>query len=191
MRPNRSSGNSVGMSWAANKAVVSNDFSFREGEDEYDLKMQFAAIVARDPAQAMMAGYKLFDKGPADYGRAMQAQAWLTDPIVRERIAQLIGTDEVAVLLPSDAEVEKELWDTIRGTQDPSLKIKGIDLMAQIRGMKKTAGDGPGGSLTAYIQNVIKLPNRVEGPDEDALFEARFEAQQLKLVKDARSSKPD
>lgn len=178
------------MSWSAKNAVVSNDFAFREDEDEYDLKMQFAAIVARDPAQAMMAGYKLFDKGPSDYGRAMQAQAWLTDPIVRERIAQLVGSGEVSILLPSDAEVEKELWDTIRGTQDPSLKIKGIDLMAQIRGMKKSGSDMPG-SGGVFIQNVIKLPNRVEGPDEDALFEARFEAQQLKLVKDASSSKPE
>ena len=178
------------MAWNAPKTIAHNGFAFREDEDEYDLKMRFAEIVAKNPAQAMTAGYRLFDKGPADYGRAMQAQMWLTDPIVQERIGELVGSSEVAVLLPSDAEVEKEIWDTVRASQDAALKIKGLDLMAQIRGMKKSANDGPGGG-GVFVQNVIKLPNRIEGPDEEALFEARFEAQQLKLVRDARSPRED
>lgn len=176
------------MAWNAPNAIVSTVFAFREGEDEYDLKMQFAAIVARNPSQALMAGYVLF-KGTENYGRAMQAQSWLTDPMVREEIARLVGTEEVSLLLPSDAEVEKELWDTIKACNDPKVKIGGLDLLSKIRGMQK-GGDGPGGT-TNIIQNVIKLPNRVEGPDEEALFEARFEAQQLKLVRDARSPRTD
>lgn len=177
------------MAWNA-PTIVDNEFPLREGEDEYDLKMQFAAIVARDPSKALTAGYTLFNQGPHDNGRAMQSQAWLVDPMVRERIAELVGSENVAVLLPSDAEIEKELWDAIRGTKDTGMKIKGIDLMAQIRGMKKGAAEGLGGS-NVLIQNVIKLPNRVQGPQEEALFEARFEAQQLKLVRDARSPRSE
>lgn len=178
------------MAWNKPNPVASTGFPLREGEDEYTLKMAFAEIVADDPANSMRAGYVLFDRGPEDYGRAMQAQTWLLDPVVNDRISKLVGKDNVSKLLPSDAEIEKELWDTIKAATDPSLKVKGIDLMAQIRGMKKTAGDGPGGGNT-FIQNVIRLPQRVEGPQEEALFEARFEAQQLKLVRDARSPKPD
>ncbi len=175
------------MAWNPANAIVTNEFPLREGESEHALKMAFAAIVARDPSKSMTAGHTLFNQGPQDYGRAMQAQAWLIDPIVRERIAELLGSDNVALLLPSDAEIEKELWDAVRETKDTGLKIKGIDLMAQIRGMKKGAAEGLGGGNT-FIQNVIKLPNRVQGEREEELFEARFEAQQLRLVQHARSS---
>jgi len=175
------------MTWAQPNPIVSNGFSFREDEDEYDLKMQFANIVAGNPSQAMMAGYVLF-KGPHNYGRAMQAQAWLTDPIVQAEIARLVGSDDVSLLLPSDDEIQKELWNTVLAATDPKVKITGIDLMSKIRGMQKDGGSRGG---NVYVQNVIQTPRRVQGEAEEALFALQFEQQQMKLVENARAPVKD
>ena len=178
------------MSWAnPSPPVASKGFPFREGEDEYDLKMRFAAIVARNPKEQLTAGYKLFCNGPADYGRAMQSQAWLTDPVVQAEISRL-SVDQTGELLPTDEEIQLKVWNTIQAAGDPRIVLQGAELLAKMRGMLKVASEGGSGGNT-YIQNVIKLPQRVEGDQEEALFEARFEAQQLKLVQDARAPKPD
>jgi hypothetical protein len=186
-----SSGNSVGMAWSASNSVVSSiaPFVFREGEDEYDLKMQFARIVARDRSQSATAGYKLFT-GPENYGRAMQAQAWLVDPVVQEAIARFAGENGDEPELRSKPEMLKIVEDIAVSTKvsDPKTSLSAVELW--MKGTGNFVAPGEGGGNT-YIQNVIKLPNRVQGADEEALFEARFEAQQLKLVRDARSSKPD
>lgn len=172
------------MTWTAPNALASNGFTFREGEDEYDLKMQFAAIVAKNPQQSAMAGYVLF-KGPDNYGRAMQAQAWLSDPIVQAEIARLAG-DETLSLLPTEEEIQLATWNVALSAIDPKVKLQALELLSKQRGILKTPGDGGGGGNT-FIKNVIKLPNRIEGDRDEELFRARFEAQQLKLVKDARS----
>lgn len=177
------------MAWTAPNPIVSTGFVLREGEDEYDLKMQFARIVARDRSKAMMAGYELF-KGPDNYGRAMQAQLWLTDPVVQDEIARIVGPDNVVGLLRSKDEILKEIEDIAiaQKTLNPKLALDAWELRLKANG--DMAGEQGTGNQT-FIQNVIKLPNRVEGPQEEALFEARFEAQQLKLVRDARSPRAD
>ncbi len=178
------------MAWSAPNPVASTGFTFREGEDEYDLKMQFAAIVARDRSKGLMAGYELF-KGPENYGRAMQAQLWLTDPTVQNEIARLIGPDGASSVLRTKDEILKEIEDIGFATKatDPKTSLAAFELRLKANGDMTTPGEGSGNTIN--IQNVIKLPHRIEGPQEEALFEARFEAQQLKLVKDARSNKSD
>lgn len=175
------------MVWTAQKPASATPFAFREGEDEYALKMEFAAIVADDPSQSLTAGYRLFT-GPENYGRAMQAQLWLTDPDVQREVSRLVGREGAASILKTKEEILKQIEDIgfATKTTDPKTSLAAFELRLKANGdMQQDSG-----SVNNYIQNVIKLPNRVEGADEEALFEARFEAQQLKLVKDARSNKP-
>ena len=180
------------MAWNASNSVVQtiSAFPFREGEDEYDLKMQFARIVARDRSQQASAGYKLFT-GPENYGRAMQAQAWLIDPVVQEAISRFAGENGDEPELRSKSEMLKLVEDIAVATKasDPKTSLSATELWLKATGNLIPAGEGTGGNV--YVQNVIKLPNRVQGADEEALFEARFEAQQLKLVRDARSPVKD
>jgi hypothetical protein len=172
------------MTWTAPNAIVSSGFVLREGEDEYDLKMQFAAIVAANPQQALMAGYVLF-KGPENYGRAMQAQQWLSDPIVQSEVARLAG-DHAPDLLPTEDQIKLATWNVAQQASDMRVKLQALELLSKQTGILKTPGEGSGGG-NVLIQNVIKLPNRVENDRDEELFRARFEAQQLKLVRDARS----
>lgn len=177
------------MAWNAPQ-TASKSFPLREGEDEYDLKMQFARECARNPAEQLTAGYRVF-VGPDNYGRAMQAQMWLTDPVVQEAIQRFGGPEAVGEMLPTKDQILKHISDvaiSCKATQ-PKIALDGFKLFLEASGEMPNGNDNGGGNM--YIQNVIKLPNRIEGPDEEALFEARFEAQQLKLVRDARAPRTD
>ena len=176
------------MAWNVPNPIKQSTFVIREGEDEYDLKMQFAKIVARDPSKAMLAGYELFP-GTENYGRAMQAQAWLSDPVVVAQINHIVGND-VTSLLPTEDDVKLATWNVAQEAKDLKVKLSALELLSKQMGILKGNSEGGGGG-NVLIQNVIKLPNRVQGDQEEELFSARFEAQQLKLVRDARSPRKD
>lgn len=170
------------MSWNRTPPVIF------EGEDELQLKLKFARIVVANPNAKLTAGYKVFE-GEANYGRAMQAQFWMSDPIVQEEIARLRDGDPKSMVPEQDAKVETTAWEIAedRGAKD-SDRINALKLIAEIRGMTQR---GTNISLNDNrVVNVLRVPMRDITPEDDADFDKRFYAQQTALIADAKSNRP-
>lgn len=168
------------MSWQTPPAIL-------EGEDELQLKLEYARIVARNERERFTAGYKIFP-GPDNYGRALQAQYWYDDPIVQDEITRLRYNDSDD---DPDAELEAEIHQRARSAEDKDA-LGYYKLLAEMRG--KT---GRGSQTNIQINNndnrvvkVLRVPARDITPEDDQDFEDRFYAQQTKLIADARSSRP-
>lgn len=159
-----------------------------EGEDELQLKLKYAAIVARNPNAKLTAGYQLF-QGAENYGRAMQAQAWLTDPIVQEEISRLRDTGEAQSLLPEASSVKLEILQRARGAIDDKDAAALYKLYLESEGeIQKTA---PQVNINDNrVVNVLRVPTRDITPEDDADFDRRFYIQQNKLIADAKSTRP-
>lgn len=156
-----------------------------EGEDELQLKLQYAGIVARNPERRLTAGYEVFP-GPENYGRALQAQSWLYDPFVVAEVERLTGEEAVGEILPSKEAVAKEILDFARETHDGKDKIGAFKLFAEVMGHIAKV---PSMVQDNRVINVLRVPTRDLTPEDDADFNARFYAQQTKLVADARSNR--
>jgi hypothetical protein len=155
-----------------------------EGEDEFALKMQYAEIVARDPSQRQLAGYAIFP-GAENYGRAMQASAWFYDPVVQAEIARLAGNGEAAALLPDEDAFAKKVLDRAEQSLEDKDAFAGFRLYAELKGFVKK---GPAVVNDNRTINVLRVPTRDVTPEDDEDFERRFEAQQIELVANVRSS---
>ena len=174
------------MTWATRNLAVRGDTPvIREGEDEFELKMKFAKILYDHPEKKLTAGYMLFP-GPENYGRAMQAALWNTDPFVIAEIERLMGDGNYEDREPTESQVRKEVLDHARATIDAKVKLDGYRLYADMRGMLRKDMAVNVGTI-----NILKVPTRDISAEDDADFERRFEAQQLKLVRDARSTRPE
>lgn len=167
------------MSWAHEKPVIYHD------EDELQLKLKFADYCARNWSNRHMAGYIIFP-GEDNYGRAMAAQAWLTDPIVQNEIGRLRseGAEEVT---PSKAEIVKKMMDAADASNDPKVKIEGYYKAADVLGYVQKGSVSVTQNNDNRVVKVLRLPPRVP----EAQFEAEFYEQQTKLVADARASRPN
>lgn len=166
-------------------AIAPESPIIRDGEDEVELKMQFAKIAFKLGDDWRQTGFQLF-QGPSNYGRAMQCVCWINDELVQIEMQRLRENPEES--LPSLADLKKRLW-TI--ANDPKVKpndqIKAIDSYAEIDGVtKRPANFNVGNTIT---QNVLRVPAKPVTTEEQALYETRLEMSQLKLVNDARSSR--
>lgn len=158
-----------------------------EGEDEYALKMRFAEIVAANPERRLSAGYSLFT-GPENYGRAMQAQSWLRDPMVVAEIERLQTGTDAASILPTKEAVAKEILNLAR--ELASSHGGGKDAIGAYKLYGEYVGDiqkVPTAIVDNRVINVLKVPVRDQTPEDDADFDTRFYAQQTKLIADAKS----
>lgn len=160
-----------------------------EGEDELQLKLQYAAMVARNERERHTAGYKLFP-GPENYGRALQAQAWYYDPIVQDEIARLReGSDEDAK--PPIDSVKAEILQEARAALEPKDKAALYKLYLESEGaIQKGNQTNVQINQDNRVVKVLRVPARDVTPEDDADFDERFYAQQNRLIADARSSRP-
>lgn len=157
-----------------------------EGEDELQLKLQYARMVARNERERFTAGYKIF-AGPENYGRALQVQAWFYDEFVQDEIARLrVGDNDED---PKEQFI-RSLEDRARTAKD-SDAVKFLELAAEMRGWRNR-GSGANININTdnRIVNVLKVPTRDATPADDADFNERFYIQQNALIADAKSNRP-
>jgi hypothetical protein len=156
-----------------------------EHEDELQLKLEYARIVARNPNARLTAGYQVFP-GEDNYGRAMQAQAWLSDPIVQEEISRLRDSGEAESLLPEVSSVKLEILQRARGAIDDK------DAAALYKLYLESEGEiqkGPAIINDNRTVNVLRVPARDTTPEDDEDFDRRFYLQQNALIADAKSKR--
>jgi hypothetical protein len=159
-----------------------------EGEDELQLKLEYARLVARNERERFTAGYKLFP-GAENYGRALQAQAWFYDPFVQDEIARLRdGEDEDAK--PSVDSVKGEVLQLARSAMDKKDAIAAYKLYLEAEGAIQKGTNVNIDNSDRRVVNVLKVPTRDITAEDDADFDRRFLAQQTQLIANARSERP-
>lgn len=155
-----------------------------EGEDERELKRQFAAFLVDNPTLQNEAGYSVFP-GSGNHGRAFQANAaWPHDPFVRAEMRRLRGEGEAgdeAILLPSKTRLVQMVYERAAGADDKEA-LGFFKLAAEICGFVSKAP-----LVDNRTINVLRVPTRDVTPEDDADFDVKFEAQQTKLIADARA----
>ena len=158
-----------------------------EGEDELQLKLQYATIVARNERERFTAGYKIFP-GPENYGRAIQVQAWYSDPIVQDEITRLRG-EGLGGLKAEDQQdaFAAEVLQRFRQADDKEAVGLG-KLYADVKGW---GGKGTNININQdnRVVNVLKVPTRDVTPADDDDFNRRFYEQQNRLIADAKSTR--
>jgi hypothetical protein len=164
------------MSWANIPPPIFED------EDELQLKLEYARIVARNERERFTAGYKIFP-GPDNYGRALQVAAWYEDPIVQDEITRLRSGGEDAN--PRD-EFANEVLQRFRTAGDRDAAAFG-KLYADVKGF---VDKGPKVLVDNRVVNVLRVPTRDVTPEDDADFDERFYTQQTALIAAAKSERP-
>jgi hypothetical protein len=160
-----------------------------EGEDELQLKLQYAAIVARNERERFTAGYKIFP-GADNYGRALQVQAWYYDPIVQDEISRLRSGDDEDDK-PSIDSVKAEVLQQARAASDPKDKAALYKLYLEAEGaISKGNTTNVQINQDQRVVKVLRVPARDITPEDDADFDERFYVQQNRLIADARSNRP-
>lgn len=159
-----------------------------EGEDERELKLAFARYCFDNPGLEREAGYHVFP-GRDNFGRALQAQAWIHDPFVRAELNALRGdADEVDDRRPSKSQISGAAWDMANNpAADHKDRIAALRLCAEVEG---AIVKGPAIVNDNRTINVLRVPTRDVTPEDDADFDRKFKAQQTRLVADARSVRP-
>lgn len=172
------------MSWAHEKPAI---FA---GEDELQLKLQFAEMCARDWSNRHMHGYTLFP-GEQNYGRAMATQAWLNDPIVQAEVNRLRSVEGgVTGILPHDDEFAKELLDEARQCTDKKDRLGFFKLYAECRGLISKGNVTVNNNNDNRVVKVLRVPERVTEDNRES-WKTGFKERQMKLVADARANRPN
>lgn len=157
-----------------------------EGEDELQLKLKYARLIAGRPDRIRTAGYEIFE-GPQNYGRAMQCAAWVHDPIVREECERLARDGGASEMHPTDDELDFELLSKARTATDPKVAKDFYELYLKARGRLQT-GTNINNNIDASItNNRLVVPMTPGSPEEIAIAELRTEERQRKLLEHARS----
>lgn len=160
-----------------------------DGEDETELKRKWAQLTALHPDRIRTAGYQVF-VGEHEHGRAMQAAAWAHDPFVHRIWEEMRASPDAG----EDADYEyaenrlKTIIDDL--SLSAEVRLKAIEQFRDMKGYTTKAKEAPN-LINNGVINVLRVPVRDITPEDDADFERKFEAQQLKLVRDARSSRPN
>lgn len=126
-----------------------------DGEDELKLKLQYARLIAGHPEKVETAGYVVFP-GDHNYGRAMQARAWRSDPIViaeMERVCSGVGAVDA---LPTEAEVKAYLWNMVTNSAIADKdRLKAAELLTKTMGMIKQL-ESSDGQLNIKIEGGLE-----------------------------------
>lgn len=154
-------------------------------EDERALKLEYARLLAAHPERAASIGYEVFP-GQENYGRAMQAQIWQHDPIVRAEVERLQRGGEVDAILPTKEQFAKEVLDEARAARDPKDKVGLFKLHAEVMGyMPKTGTNVNVVNDNSVVRNVLLVPQYQSRDD----FAVEFKQQQTRLLADARNQR--
>ncbi len=160
-----------------------------EGEDELQLKLQFAKAIAGHPERIQTAGYEIFP-GDENYGRAMQCRAWANDPIVLREIERILEAPETNSADVLKSQVQDELLRIGRDSVTPiDMRLKAYEQVRDMNGWKTVGGNNIQLNDNRIV-NVLRVPTRDMTAADDADFDKRFKAQQTQLVIDARSNRP-
>ncbi len=156
-----------------------------EDEDEIELKLQFAAAVVSLPSDRWTeAGYKVF-QGVDNYGRAMQAAAWINDPVVQIEIDRLRSPEAAGEYIPTREEMAAHIYQRAKLESDAKAAAPLYRHVMDLLEYSPKAGPAVQVNNT---MNVLRVPERAKDPET---FAERFKESQMKLVRDARSSRPD
>jgi hypothetical protein len=171
------------MSWNETPPPINDD------EDELQLKLQYAALVARNERERFTGGYKIFP-GADNYGRALQVQAWYFDPIVQDEISRLRAGEGEDDEDDRVRQIKSEILQRARSADDREA-VGFYKLCLEAEG-----AIGKGNTTNVQINQdnrvvkVLRVPARDITPEDNADFDERFYAQQTRLIADARSSRP-
>jgi hypothetical protein len=158
-------------------------------EDElHDLKLQLAAIVARNPTAAHSAPYELFP-GEENRGRAFQAQSWLHEKTVIEEVKRIVASGNVdsSDILPNKHQFAHELLVEARSAFVAKDRLDAYKAFGETMGYISKGGVNINNNIDNRVVKVLRLP-----PNKDPeTFAREFKAQQTQLIKDARASRPN
>lgn len=154
-----------------------------EHEDERELKLAYARALAKNPERAASIGYDIFP-GQDNYGRAMQAQVWQHDPVVRQEIERLQSSGAAEALNPDKDAFAAEVLRMARAAGKDNDAIAAMKLHAEVMGYL------PKGGVNVNVDNrtqTIKVL-RVPAYGSSDSFRTRLKEQQTKLIANARST---
>lgn len=155
-------------------------------ENEMELKHAYAAaVLSLRPEEWPQAGFIVFE-GPENYGRAMQAKGWINDVDVLIELKRLRRLDKAGVNLPTKEEMAAHLYQRAKDEIDLKAAAPLYKQVAEMLEFMPKAG--PAVQVNTQINNVLRVPERAK---DAASFAERFKESQTKLVRDARSSRPD
>jgi len=154
-----------------------------DDEDERELKLRYARLLASHPERAASIGYEVFP-GQENYGRAMQAQIWQHDPVVRAEVERLQNGGEVETIIPTKEQFAKEVLDEARAARDPKDKVGLLKLHAEVMGYMPKNGVNVNVNNDNRSIKVLRVPAYAS----PAAFAERLRTQQTKLIANARSS---
>lgn len=161
-----------------------------DGEDELQLKVEFASYLARGQS-AREAAYTVFrhDKDAAGnryFGRALQAIAWQADPFVQEELERFRSPSQVEELLPTPDQVKLLAWEIANEVGVAAKdRIASLELFANLIGMQTKAAPVTNVNVDNRTQNVMAVPPDMSIEDAKAYF---MKKQSLRLVGDARAA---
>lgn len=153
---------------------------FDDPVEEEAAKLAYAAAYVANGKDKFTAGWIVFPN-PEDRGKAMQAVNWFGDPIVIKEISRLNN----AITLLDEIRAER------RKCEDAKLKLEYFKLEAEAEGLIKKPGGTNVNIDNRQVNYHLKTPMKPATPEEHESFAARFKAQQMKLVEDARSNRPN
>jgi hypothetical protein len=135
------------------------------GEDELQLKLEFAEYLARHPGKVREAAYMVFrhDRDAAGnryFGRALQAMVWEADPIVQEEIERIradMKTNPEG--LPSELQIQLAAWQIATDpNEDAKDRLAAIKLHANLRGIQTEAAPVTNLNVDNRVQTVMAIP---------------------------------
>lgn len=157
-----------------------------EGEDELQLKLEWARLTRGREALFREAGYKVFP-GEANYGRAMQAYNWRHDPIVLAHWQMLAEAPQAD---NDDEEMQRIKRIAFEVMESPTAsngdKIKAAALLAEIKGAIKQ-GVNINTNIDNSTNNTLVVPADPMTEEEEEIAQIRMEARQARLMKHARA----
>lgn len=164
-----------------------------DDEDEVALKRDFALLWAKYPNNTPAEiGMQLFANA-VEPMRGLQAGAvWSRELAVIAMRDDFIlnGGDEDVTDIPSKEQVQRELIAIARGSRDPKVRLDAYRQFNEMAGHITKAGVNVNVNDNRVV-NVLKVPVRDQTAEDDEDFDRRFKVQQLQLVADARSSRPN
>jgi hypothetical protein len=135
------------------------------GEDELQLKLEFADYLARNPGKVREAAYMVFrhDRDAAGnryFGRALQAMVWEADPVVQEEIERIradIQTNPEG--LPTPEQMQLLAWEIasnpVHQTKD---RLQALELHANLRGINTKPAPVSNVNIDNRVQTVMAIP---------------------------------
>lgn len=160
-----------------------------DDEDEISLKREFAALWAQYPTyQPNEIGLQLFANRREPMRGLQAAAVWSRELAVVALRDEFIlnGGEEPGET--DKSQVSQEVLAIARTTRNPEVRLKAYKLWGELNGEIAKPGVTINQNDNRTV-NVLRVPTRDITPEDDLDFDRRFEAQQLRLVAEAKSQR--